>query len=511
MGHDLKANHPCNRCYAHVDPESDGFNFFNPDTPVAVSEKMLSDCCNACKWKDDIMSYCSAPGKEITNDTHGIAVSKKFSACTIQRMESFFTSGSTVSTCNDGTEKYLASNKQLSCDDIYGNGFYCSSEESCLTGTISDPSKTTTCTSPFKCCKMATSKPCEGRDKKDCSTTPGCFWFKGAFGEYPSCKTGIAGEACGTESYCHKQGTAGHLNEVCYFESYCEDESILGNGEPCNPLSSQCGEGLKCNSNNKCGPIVTTGTGRIDSYCGTKDGKAPDDSLCASGYCHADTFRCAIRPTPTPAVTAPVITAYLALTCVNNDPGTVTFQWKKPVPGFNYEIRWGNGFTESTTVGDRDQSDPISGFSPPGSKVPYQIRAYLGDTIGPFTTTKEFIIPKSCGVVSAPIACAGGLANCANDTGSNYTCSGTKIYIGNTAQDDWCKKNGGAGSREYCWKCTSSTPLVCDFNKNGSYDDGDITTWTQGFNSGTTQGDCNGDGKTTIFDYNLWLEKQLPA
>lgn len=452
LGHDLKANHPCNRCFKHIDGESDGINFFNADTPVAVSEKMLSDCCNACKWKDDIMSYCSAPGKEITNTTHGLAVNKKFSSCSIQRMESFFTSGSSVSSCNDGTEKYLATDKQLGCSDVYGENFYCSREESCMTGTVSDPSRTTTCSSPFKCCKQSSTKPCEGRDKKDCSSTPGCFWFKGVFGEYPSCRSGVAGESCGTESYCYKQGTTGHLNEVCYFESYCEDKSILGNGEPCNPLSDQCGPNLRCNSNNKCGPIIASGTGIIGSYCGTRDGKAPDDNLCASGYCHTENFRCAIRPTPTPfSGTAPAIATYMAQTCANSKPDTVTFHWTRPVPGLNYEIRWGNGFTESITVGDRDQSDPIAGFSPAGTKVPYQIRAYVGDNIGPYTPTKEFTVPSTC--------------------------------------------------------TPSASKLVCDFNKNGSYDDGDIGIWRQDFLSGSTTSDCNSDGKVDIFDYNVWLEK----
>lgn len=70
--------------------------------------------------------------------------------------------------------------------------------------------------------------------------------------------------------------------------------------------------------------------------------------------------------------------------------------------------------------------------------------------------------PTTITVASGPSAtptpvsstCPGGLTNCADSAGSNYSCSGSKTYIGNTTYDTWCKNNGGAGSKEYCWRCT---------------------------------------------------------
>lgn len=53
---------------------------------------------------------------------------------------------------------------------------------------------------------------------------------------------------------------------------------------------------------------------------------------------------------------------------------------------------------------------------------------------------------------------------------------------------------------------SSPTTLACDFNRNGSYDDGDFTLWLQEFLKvkTTTQSDCTGDGRVDLLDFNRW-------
>ncbi len=100
-------------------------------------------------------------------------------------------------------------------------------------------------------------------------------------------------------------------------------------------------------------------------------------------------------PTSTPSL--PSVGNILVENCVDNDPGSVRFNWTREQSGLNYEVRWGtsqSNLNEKLTFGETSQTNTISGFSR-GLTVYYSIRAYLGTVAGPSSIGK-FTVPNTC-------------------------------------------------------------------------------------------------------------------
>ncbi|MDO8269626.1 MAG: CAP domain-containing protein, partial [Candidatus Levybacteria bacterium] len=107
-----------------------------------------------------------------------------------------------------------------------------------------------------------------------------------------------------------------------------------------------------------------------------------------------------ILPTPTPAVVAPSPTSQT--TCVNQLPGSVTFNWTQQQSSMCYEIYYTySGGSETINAGCNISSYPQPGFSP-GLVVTWQVRAFSGTNVGPYTPSQTFTVPLSCSTTSTP-------------------------------------------------------------------------------------------------------------
>lgn len=177
-------------------------------------------------------------------------------------------------------------------------------------------------------------------------------------------------------------------------------------------------------------------------------------------------------PTPTPLiVVAPGPTSQT--TCANLDPGSITFNWTQQQSNMCYQIYYTySGGSQTVNGGCNISSFTQTGFSL-GLIISWQVRAYSGSNIGPYTTAQTITVPSSCNSVTATptptkaptptptlamTQCPGGTTNCANSTPSNYySCSGTPNYLGNTNYNNWCYTYAG-GANAYCYSCIAPTP-----------------------------------------------------
>jgi uncharacterized protein YkwD len=106
------------------------------------------------------------------------------------------------------------------------------------------------------------------------------------------------------------------------------------------------------------------------------------------------------QPTPTPAVVAPNPSSNL--TCVNSTPGTVTFNWTQQQSNMCYELYYTySGGAQPVSAGCNISSYTIPGFSS-GLSVTWQVRAYSGSNIGPYTSPLTFTVPSSCSGTNTP-------------------------------------------------------------------------------------------------------------
>ena len=155
-------------------------------------------------------------------------------------------------------------------------------------------------------------------------------------------------------------------------------------------------------------------------------------------------------------------TPFTLITGQTSTPGTVRFTAisKTPVNGI-------------VTVG-KISFQALKAGSSTNSYSNIQVAAFGSGSTNITSNQASTTVTVGSGATATPTiaatSCVGGIANCANSDGSNYSCNGTKIYNDNPAQDAWCKNNGGAGSREYCYKCiTSSTPpTACTFSSSNN-------------------------------------------
>ncbi len=186
--------------------------------------------------------------------------------------------------------------------------------------------------------------------------------------------------------------------------------------------------------------------------------------------------QCATTNNPTPTIANPTPTpSYIAATIKSPVPGStlsgssVTFTWNPPYGAISYYVYLGTTGAGSTDVftssATTTPSVTVTTIPTTSSTLYLRLWTYFNSTGWKYndytykTGSTASLTPTPTGVVgSSPTMCDGGLTNCANATASNYSCSGTKGYVGNASKDTWCKTNGGAGSREYCWRCAAPTP-----------------------------------------------------
>lgn len=109
-------------------------------------------------------------------------------------------------------------------------------------------------------------------------------------------------------------------------------------------------------------------------------------------------FIASTAPTPTPAIVSPSPTSQN--TCVNQTPGTVSFNWTQQQSNMCYEIYYSySGGSQTISAGCNISSYTQTGFSP-GLVVTWKVRAFSGSNIGPYTTDQTFTVPSSCSITA---------------------------------------------------------------------------------------------------------------
>ncbi len=167
-----------------------------------------------------------------------------------------------------------------------------------------------------------------------------------------------------------------------------------------------------------------------------------------------------VSPSPTPGTSSSLSSITSPAPGSQLTSSTTTFSWTRTTGATSYYLYVGTTGIGSTNIASNpttSTSMTIGNIPTTSSTVYVRLWTYLNSTWRYNDYTYRAGSSSPTPTPSSSTSCDGGFVNCANSAGSNYSCSGTKIYQGNTSKDNWCRTNGGAGSREYCWKCTAST------------------------------------------------------